>query len=293
MKSGSKMAHFFFFFFTQFLSLLLLLSITPRKFCVGMDTLFPDQSIAVGQTLISQTLIFELGFFSPGKSSNYFLGIWYKSTPEIVVWVANRNSPITESQGVVLTVVGNQTLVIRRGEIVIWSSGNSSSVASIPVLQLLDTGNLVIIDNASGIWIWQSFDYPTDTWLPGMKMVNDVEAGLDKYLTSWRNWDDPSPGDFVFRIENEGLSDMVLLYGGTRKKFRTGKWNGINFDGLLPFPNSLGLPVVAFKEERLVSVLANTHCSNHYRLTLESSGVIKRYTLNSRTEKWDSIRINP
>ncbi|XP_012841566.1 PREDICTED: G-type lectin S-receptor-like serine/threonine-protein kinase At4g27290 [Erythranthe guttata] len=293
MKSGSKMAHFFFFFFTQFLSLLLLLSITPLKFCVGMDTLFPDQSIAVGQTLISQTLIFELGFFSPGKSSNYFLGIWYKSTPETVVWVANRNTPIAEPQGVVLTVVSNQTLVIRRGEIVIWSSGNSSSVASIPVLQLLDTGNLVIIDNASGIWIWQSFDYPTDTWLPGMKMVNDVEGGLDKYLTSWRNWDDPSPGDFVFRIENEGLSDMVLLYGGTKKKFRTGKWNGINFDGLLPFPNSLGLPVVAFKEERLISVLANTHCSNHYRLTLESSGVIKRYTLNSRTDKWDSIRINP
>ncbi|KAL7103544.1 hypothetical protein ACP275_08G186400 [Erythranthe tilingii] len=294
MKSGSKMAHFFFFFFfTQFLSLLLLLSITPRKFCVGMDTLSPDQTIAVGQTLISQTLIFELGFFSPGKSRNYFLGIWYKSTPEIVVWVANRNTPIAEPQGVVLTVVGNQTLVMRRGEIVIWSSSDSSSVASVPMLQLLDTGNLVIIDKASGVWIWQSFHYPTDTWLPGMKMVNDAETGSDKYLTSWRNWDDPSPGDFVFRIENEGLSDMVLLYGGTKKKFRTGKWNGLNFDGLLPFPNSLGLPVVAFKEDKLISVLANTHCSNHYRLTLESSGVIKRYTLNSRTDKWDSIRINP
>ncbi|KAL9156046.1 hypothetical protein ABFS82_09G046800 [Erythranthe guttata] len=217
-----------------------------------------------------------------------------KSTPDIVVWVANRNTPITEPQGVVLTVVGNQTLVIRRGEIVIWSSEDSSSAASTPpALQLLDTGNLVIIDMASGIWIWQSFDYPTDTWLPGMKMVNDVLAGLDKYLTSWRNRDDPSPGDFAFRIENEGLCDMVLLHRGTKKKFRTGKWNGINFDGLLPFPNSLGLPIMAFKEDRLISVLAYAGCSINYRLTLESSGVIKRHTLNARTDKWDSIRVNP
>lgn len=39
---------------------------------------------------------FELGFFSPGKSENRCLGIWYKSTPETVVWVANRDDPIAE-----------------------------------------------------------------------------------------------------------------------------------------------------------------------------------------------------
>ncbi|KAL9160150.1 hypothetical protein ABFS82_08G181300 [Erythranthe guttata] len=282
----------FFFFFTTFLCSLLLLPAIFRKFCVGIDTLFPDQTIVVGQTLISQTLNFELGFFSPGKSRNYFLGIWYKSTPEIVVWVANRNTPITEPQGVVLTIVGNQTLVIRRGEIVIWSSEDSSSVASIPVLQLLDTGNLVIIDKASGIWIWQSFDYPTDTWLPGMKMVSDVEAGLDKYLTSWRNWDDPSPGDFVFRIENEGLSEIVL-YRGTRKAFRTGKWNGLYLDGVIPFPNQVFKPELGFKDERLISIRVPYERSINLRLTLEASGLLKRYTLNAGKDKWNSMHMIP
>ncbi|KAL7103546.1 hypothetical protein ACP275_08G186500 [Erythranthe tilingii] len=283
------------FFFTTFLCslLLLLLPAIFRKFCVGIDTLFPDQTIVVGQTLISQSLVFELGFFSPGKSRNYFLGIWYKSTPEIVVWVANRNTPITESQGVVLTVVGNQTLVIRRGEIVIWSSENSSSVASISVLQLLDTGNLVIIDKASGIWIWQSFDYPTDTWLPGMKMVDDVEAGAEASVTSWRNSDDPSPGEFLFRIENNGLPEMVVYRWRKTKVFRTGIWNGLYFGGVLPFPNRLFKPQLGFDEERLIYVVETYDSSISTRVTMEKSGSLKRFTMNSRKDKWNTVFVNP
>ncbi|RVW68937.1 G-type lectin S-receptor-like serine/threonine-protein kinase SD1-1 [Vitis vinifera] len=49
----------------------------------------PSVKISSGQS-------FELGFFSPGKSENRCLGIWYKSTPETVVWVANRDDPIAE-----------------------------------------------------------------------------------------------------------------------------------------------------------------------------------------------------
>ncbi|KAL7143252.1 hypothetical protein ABFS83_08G179700 [Erythranthe nasuta] len=281
------------FLFTPFLCLLL--SITPLKFSVGIDTLFPDQTIVVGQTLISQTQIFELGFFSPGKSRNHFLGIWYKNTPDIVVWVANRNTPITEPQGVLVTIVGNQTLVICRGETVIWSSSNSSSVASNPILQLLDTGNLVIIDKASEIWIWQSFDYPTDTWLPGMKMVNDVEAGLDKYFTSWKNSDDPSSGDFTYRIVNQGLPETVI-FNGTRKTFRVGKYNGVYFDGVIPSQNPMHKPVLAFKGDKLISVLGpygpydNSFIS---RLTLETSGLLKRYTLNARKDKWNAMNVIP
>ncbi|KAL0416770.1 UNVERIFIED_CONTAM: S-locus-specific glycoprotein BS29-2 [Sesamum latifolium] len=56
-----------------------------------------------------------------------------------------------------------------------------------------------------------SFDYPSDTRLPGMNMVDDPDTDQENYLTSWRNPDDPSPGNFTYRIVNQGLAEMVLF----------------------------------------------------------------------------------
>ncbi|KAK6154369.1 hypothetical protein DH2020_008617 [Rehmannia glutinosa] len=281
------MAHF------QFTIILcsLVLSITFPKFSVGVDTLFANQTLVVGQTLISQSQTFELGFFSPGKSKNKFLGIWYKSTPGVCVWVANRNDPIIDSQGVFLAVAGNGTLVISGGGSIIWSA-NSSGVASNPILQLLDTGNLVLLEDSSQSYIWQSFDYPTDTWLPGMKMVDDIDAGLEKYLTSWKNPDDPSPGDYVFKIENQGLPEMVI-FRGTTKRFRTGKWNGLFLCGVPRFPNPVFKPELVFEKDRLISIYELYDSSFIVRLTLGTSGVLERYTMNGKRDKWNSVYTNP
>ena len=48
------------------------------------------------ETLVSPRRKFELGFFSPAGSSGYkrYVGIWYTSDKQIVVWVANRDSPL-------------------------------------------------------------------------------------------------------------------------------------------------------------------------------------------------------
>ncbi|KAL0308035.1 UNVERIFIED_CONTAM: G-type lectin S-receptor-like serine/threonine-protein kinase [Sesamum calycinum] len=233
----------------------LVLSIAFLKFSVGVDTLFPDQTIAIGQTLISQNQMFEVGFFSPGASTNSFLGICgYKQKRQHYL-------------------VGG---IIR--------------VASNPVLRLLDTGNLVLADkeseSSSQEYIWQSFDYPTDTWLPGMKMVDDADAGVEKYLTSWKNWDDPSPGDFIFRIENKGLPEMAMLRG-TVRLYRTGKWNGHHFTGLPQFPNPIFKPEMVFSEERLISVTEPYDSSIFSRSVMENSGSVRRYTMNTRRDKWN------
>ncbi|KAJ0489444.1 putative bulb-type lectin domain-containing protein [Helianthus annuus] len=60
------------------------------------------------------------------------------------------------------------------------------------VVQLLDTGNLVVWNRNR--MIWQSFDYPGDTFLPGMKFGKDLVTGLQRSLTSWKSPDDPSVG---------------------------------------------------------------------------------------------------
>ncbi|GFP89946.1 g-type lectin s-receptor-like serine/threonine-protein kinase at4g27290 [Phtheirospermum japonicum] len=262
------------------------------QFSVGVDTLLANQTLVIGQTLISQSQIFELGFFSPGKSKNWFLGIWYKSTPGVCVWVANRNNPITHSEAVFLAISNYGALLISTPGSIIWSA-NSSGVASNPTLQLLDTGNLVLLEDSSeSDYIWQSFDHPTDTWLRGMKMVDAIDAGSEKYLTSWRNSDDPSPGDYVFRIENQGLPEMVI-YKGTTKTFRTGKWNGLYFSGILPFPNHIFKPKLVFREERLISISEVYDNSIISRITLETSGTCVRYAMNARRDSWNHVYASP
>ncbi|KAK0602779.1 hypothetical protein LWI29_036840 [Acer saccharum] len=115
---------------------------------LASDTITPTRFIRDGETLVSSPEIFELGFFSPGNSTKRYLGIWYKKSPETVVWVANRNNPIIDRQGV-LTIINNGNLVLlNKTKSIIWSSNTSRTVEN-PVAQLLDSGNLVLKDNFS------------------------------------------------------------------------------------------------------------------------------------------------
>ncbi|KAL2496275.1 G-type lectin S-receptor-like serine/threonine-protein kinase [Forsythia ovata] len=266
----------------------LLYYITFLKFTLASDTLSANQTIRDGQTLVSEGQIFELGFFSPGRSKDRFLGIWYKPTPEIVVWVANRNQPITDSQGI-LTLSRNGTFVLSRGESIIWSS-NLSNVASSPVVRLLQTGNLVLMDKTNGTsdnYIWQSFDYPCDTRLPGMQMVDNLGTSQDKYLTSWSSSDDPSLGDFTFRMENHGLGELVI-YNRKVKVCRTGPWNGQSFTNLPFFPNLPYKPILVFTKDR-VSIYDTFNSSFITRLTIDRSGFLQRYNMNERKNGWNLV----
>ncbi|GFQ08620.1 g-type lectin s-receptor-like serine/threonine-protein kinase at4g27290, partial [Phtheirospermum japonicum] len=153
--------------------------------------------------------------------------------------------------------------------------------------------NLVLLEDSSqSYYLWQSFDHPTDTWLPGMKMIDDIDAGLEKYLTSWRNSDDPSTGDYVFRIENKGLPETVT-YKGTMKRYRSGKWNGLYFCGIPRFPNPIFKPKLYFENDRLVSIWEPYDSSKVVRLIIRATGVLERYTMNARRDKWNCVYTSP
>ncbi|XP_042063454.1 G-type lectin S-receptor-like serine/threonine-protein kinase At4g27290 isoform X1 [Salvia splendens] len=253
--------------------------------------LLHNQTIAPGQTLVSETQVFEFGFFRPGNSTNTFLGIWYKSIPATVVWVANRNNPIPDPhRPVAFSISANGTLLITTVESVIIWSANPSAAASRPTLRLLETGNLVVADESIGgsAYLWQSFDFPTDTWLSGMKLVDDRDPGVSTNLTSWRDWDDPSPGVFVAKIENDGLPEMVV-YEGQRKKLRTGKWNGVSFNGLPRFRTSVSKAELVFEEERLISLAMPYESSIIIRARLDLSGSVYHYVMNPGRDKWSPV----
>ncbi|GLT52413.1 hypothetical protein SLA2020_257580 [Shorea laevis] len=201
------------------------------------DTLSSGQYITNSETIVSEGEVFELGLFSPGNSGIYFLGIWYKKTEQqTVVWVGNRDFSFFTSSAA-LTVSDDGNLVILEGKIS-YKVTNISPYKNVSAT-LLDTGNLVLRDENLNI-LWQSFDFPSDTFLPGMKLGYDKSSGRNWSYMSWKSSEDPSPGNFTLVLDSEESSMMIM--NGLELYWTSGPWNGQIFS-LVPemklnyFPN--------------------------------------------------------
>ncbi|KAI3983354.1 hypothetical protein MKX01_013421, partial [Papaver californicum] len=199
------------------------------KSSIANDSMVLNEYISVNKTLVSSGQTFEFGFFSTNNTSkNLYLGVWYKNiTPTFIVWVANRNHPLTDVAGSFAIADDGNIVLLDGSEIVIWSSNCQES------------GNLVLKVQDSASYIWQSFDYPTDTLLPGMNFGWDLKIGLNRYLTSRKNVNDPSAGDYSYGVDLAGLPEFVLRNGSV-KQYRSGVWNGVRLGGFQNFrPNEI------------------------------------------------------
>ncbi|KAG8385668.1 hypothetical protein BUALT_Bualt03G0069100 [Buddleja alternifolia] len=250
-------------------------------------------SLTRDQTLVSGGDNFELGFFN--RSSNWYIGIWYKNIEQrTIVWVANRDSPLRSSSGT-FTIGpddGNLHLLDETGES-IWSTNQSR--AENTVAELLDTGNVILRqenDKNPENYLWQSFDYPTNTLLPGMKLGWDSKKGLNRYITSWKNLDDPSSGDFSFQLDINGFPEIYL-----RKKqmilYRSGPWNGLRFSGVPEMKSTFfSFLFVNNPDEVYYSFYLNNQ-SVYSKLVVQYSGELHRYTWNPTTKSWSTFWYAP
>ncbi|KAL7216904.1 hypothetical protein ACSBR1_028765 [Camellia fascicularis] len=283
---------------TEGFTLLLFLSSLFSSFIISeaVDTITTIQLIRDNETIISSGGSFELGFFSPGSSKNRYLGIWYKTiTTRTVVWVANRETPISNASGV-LKVTSPGILVLLNGTSNrIWSSNTSRSVQN-PVAQLLDSGNFIVRnanDDNPQNFLWQSFDYPGDTLLPGMKVGRNLLTGLDWYLSSWKNNDDPAQGDYTFRMDTRGYPQSIL-YNITAETYRTGPWNGVQFSGTLNLKkNSIYNFNFTFDEREVSGGYELVNSAVISRLVLSQDGVMRRWTWIDRTQDWNLYNTAP
>ncbi|KAI3457035.1 hypothetical protein Pfo_013698 [Paulownia fortunei] len=256
-------------------TLLVILSLlSNQKLCKANDTINITKSIRYDETLVSSGGSFVLGFFSPGNSTNWYVGIWYKNiTVKTAVWVANRETPLKNSTAGVLKVIRPGRLVILNDtNNIIWSS-NTSGVAQNPVAQLLDSGNLVLRDENDDDqpenYLWQSFDYPTDTLLVGMNLGWNYATGIGSYLSSWKTNEDPAPGDFTMSLDPAGYP-QVLTKRGAVTLYRIGPWNGLAFSGSPDVQND---PVFQFG-------LHMNKNGAYYRWDAIDRSAISRFTLN-------------
>ncbi|KAJ9182794.1 hypothetical protein P3X46_006747 [Hevea brasiliensis] len=263
-------------------------------FSFACDTITPTQSISDGQTIVSSFQSFELGFFSPGKSQNRYLGIWFKRSPESVVWVANRNNPIIDSTGVLSISKDGNLVLLNQIQSIIWSS-NISGVAEDPVAQLLDIGNLVLRNNISvnsGSYLWQSFDYPSDTMLAGMKLGWNLTTGQQLYLTSWKSTDDPSPGNFTYNLDILGLPQLVI-YKGSMKWSRTGPLNGIYVGATPNVANMVFNPIMVFNPDEMYYMYRPVSDNIVMLLKLNQSGSLELLIWNNNTAEWKVLYSMP
>nr|GMC53534.1 G-type lectin S-receptor-like serine/threonine-protein kinase At4g27290 [Ipomoea batatas] len=281
MKSVEGLRHYF--FCSILLSLL--------TFCTSADIITTDQPITEGRTIVSAGGNFELGFFSPGRSKKRYIGIWYSNIPtKDVVWVANRETPLNNTSGK-LMLKDNGILVLLDGSNEeMWSSNSSTSLKN-PVARLLDTGNLVVREgngHSSNNSAWQSFDYPGNTFLPGMKLGRNLATGHAWTLTSWKSADDPALGEHTRMMDNNGFPQIFQLTGANKSPiFRPGTWNGEMFTGV---PSIKDNPYYTFEfimnEREIYYTYELKDSSVPSRVVITPTGMVDRLIWIGRTKSW-------
>nr|GLL18308.1 uncharacterized protein LOC109149192 [Ipomoea trifida] len=209
------------------------------KISPARDTISLDDPLPENETIISSGGTFEMGIFSPSFTFSY-VGIWYKNIPaRPVVWVANRKVPLSKNAtSLVLKIVNSSHLALLSNANDVILSVNTSLSFSSPVMQLLDSGNLVVRDAGDENpenFLWQSFDYPTDTYLPGMKMGINFQTGHEVYLSAWKSAEDPSPSDYTSNLLVTGYPQGIIRQGKALI-CRSGPWNGVRWSGI-PSPD--------------------------------------------------------
>ncbi|XP_057984191.1 G-type lectin S-receptor-like serine/threonine-protein kinase CES101 [Malania oleifera] len=222
------------------------LSLAPSS-SASRNMLFPGDALGFSDQLVSAGGKFKFGFFRPRASTNCYVAIWLNaevagSEDKQVVWVANRNTPISDtSEDLQLQIARDGTLQVScgRGRLFILNpklqQGNTSANVTVT---LLDSGNLVVGEfgsngNKTQVF-WESFDEPTDTLLPGMKLGFNLRTGRNRTLSSWMSRDVPTPGVFTLGLDPGG-SRQLILWWHQSVYWSSGLWENGRFEYLIPF----------------------------------------------------------
>ncbi|XP_057485503.1 G-type lectin S-receptor-like serine/threonine-protein kinase B120 isoform X3 [Actinidia eriantha] len=222
------------------------------------------------------------GFFGTGGSaSNHYLGIWFKNDKyKKPVWVANRDNPILDDSGI-LTIRYDGNLVVTDIRLIpiivnyglLATSGNTTA-------KLLDSGNLILVEEDEST-VWQSFDYPTDTFLPGIKLgVFDMDTDRirNQILVSWLSPLVPTSGHFAVGVAR--INRTVYNVWHTNGMFRQfGFWDGHSFRFFFnSSSDSYNFTFVLTKEEVYLSFDMKRN-SNYSWFVLTSTGDINEFTM--------------
>ncbi|KAK8626533.1 hypothetical protein V6N13_134176 [Hibiscus sabdariffa] len=257
----------------------------------GTDTLFQGQIMAASDQLASPGNKFELGFFSTGSTALY-LAIRMKNVPtKNIVWIANRDLPLSGSS-MSLTINGDGYLVIVNGRTTYRVSDDDLSSSQNVSATLLDSGNLVLRNGNSDI-LWQSFDYPLNTFLPGMKLGYSKKTGKVWSLTSWLDQEDPNKGDFEVKMDST-TSNAFVLMRGNKIIWSSGAWNGKIFTDMPEMRLNYIFNYTMYSNENETYFSYSLYNPSILsRCTLDISGQIRQSTWLESNQQWNMFWAQP
>ncbi|XP_019153755.1 PREDICTED: G-type lectin S-receptor-like serine/threonine-protein kinase At4g27290 [Ipomoea nil] len=283
------------------LLLLLLLSFlySIPNICLGNDLITKTKFLRDGDTIVSEGGTVVMGFFSPTNSLNHYIGIWYKQDPlKTVVWVANRDAPLADTSSAVLKInLGGQLALLGDKGQAVWSANTSRSSVQNPVAELLDSGNLVVRDaddeNPEN-FLWQSFDYPTDNFLPGMKVGWNLQTGHEVFLTAWKSENDPASGQYTLHLDPTGYPQLIVK-NGTTVSSSTGPWNGVHFSVTSVKQNSsiLGPHGLVINKKEVYYWYSLNKDLGLIRFVVTCNGVFRSTVWEDQIKQWMNYRKQP
>ncbi|CAN0852668.1 G-type lectin S-receptor-like serine/threonine-protein kinase At1g61370 [Linum grandiflorum] len=268
------------------LFLVLLIIVTNFSLCSSLSNLTSSSlPLLLNRTLTSSNEVFELGFFTPdsNRSRSFYLAIRFKQTsPQTIVWVANREAAVTEDSARLL-VNGGGNLELQDGRRrSIWATnvtGSDNSTAAI----LQDDGNLVL-RNGERI-LWQSGDNSGDTLIAGRwLMFNQSNPTARPFrLNSWKSAGDPSPGSFMVGFLLQSPPQATISRDGG-PYWRSGPWDRARFINIPDMDTDYQSSLTLIEDQGLVylSLIPPRNCT-YTTFQMSWSG-----TLQLRC--WDRIR---
>ncbi|XP_026455056.1 G-type lectin S-receptor-like serine/threonine-protein kinase At5g35370 isoform X2 [Papaver somniferum] len=242
--------------------------------------LFVDNS--GGTFLTSRNGTYKASIFNPGTDEHkkFYFSVIHVSS-HTIIWSANRNTPMSDSDELNLT--SNGITILGSNQNFIWSTPSLKS--SVYALQLKENGNLVLLDKLN-VSLWESFDYATDTVVVGQKLK------LGDGLISSKSDKDLSSGDYKFYVAKD---DGYL------------QWNGLNYWKLTMYSagfkdknapvsymvlNSTGLYLM--NDGLVVVIRVPLPSKSDVRIVkLESNGRFMVSSYSDTTKEWNRERIGP
>ncbi|CAL5025259.1 unnamed protein product [Urochloa decumbens] len=260
--------------------------------CQSDDKLTQAKPLFPKDMLVSEGGDFALGFFSPTNSSKkLYIGIWYHKLPKrTVVWVANRDNPITTPLAK-LAISNHSELVLSdsRGH-TLWKTTNNMSAGARAFAVLLNSGNFVL-RLPNGTDIWQSFDHPTDSILPTMKLMLRYKAQSPTRYFAWKGPDDPSTGDISYSLDPTSNLQR-FIWNGTLPHFRFSILNEVSVSGGTDGPSVVSQAMVRTGDEFYYTYIVSAD-SPYFRISLEYTGKKRFLSWDNNTLSWAVISVEP
>ncbi|KAH7424528.1 hypothetical protein KP509_11G012800 [Ceratopteris richardii] len=153
---------------------------------------------------------------SYGDSSQRLLVILSTRYNTTVVWMANRDNPVSPNATLIILKKPSPALALRDANgTFVWLP----PVRNISTVVMNNTGNVYILSGSSGDLQWQSFDDPSDIFVPGQRLRTNHTA------VSSRAWNDWRSGYYTLKAEPGG----AVLYASFDSQQRMVPYKILNY----------------------------------------------------------------